>query len=48
MVATFNGWDDMPEEQREALERWEEEQGSNALTIPVSPRISSFIRHISE
>jgi hypothetical protein len=26
MVATFNGWEDMPEQEREALERWEEEQ----------------------
>jgi hypothetical protein len=25
MVATFNGWDDMPEAEREALERWEEQ-----------------------
>jgi hypothetical protein len=23
MVATFNGWDDMPEVEREALEQWE-------------------------
>jgi hypothetical protein len=23
MVATFNGWDDMPEDEREALEQWE-------------------------
>ena len=27
MVATFNGWDDMREAEREALERWEELQG---------------------
>jgi hypothetical protein len=26
MVATFNGWDDMPEVEREALEVWEQEQ----------------------
>lgn len=25
MVATFNGWDDMPEVEREALELWEQE-----------------------
>jgi len=25
MVATFNGWDDMREAEREALERWEQE-----------------------
>ena len=25
MVATFNGWDDMPETEREALEQWEQE-----------------------
>ena len=24
MVATFNGWDDMPELEREALELWDE------------------------
>ena len=23
MVATYNGWEDMPEEEREALEQWE-------------------------
>jgi hypothetical protein len=26
MVATFNGWDDLCEGEREALERWEQEQ----------------------
>jgi hypothetical protein len=25
MVATFNGWDDMAEFEREELERWEQE-----------------------
>lgn len=25
MVATFNGWDDMPEVERESLEQWERE-----------------------
>jgi hypothetical protein len=28
MVATFNGWEDMPEAEREALEQWEEAQRS--------------------
>jgi hypothetical protein len=23
MVATYNGWEDMPEDEREALEQWE-------------------------
>lgn len=26
MVATFNGWEDMPEAEREALELWEQRQ----------------------
>jgi hypothetical protein len=26
MVATFNGWDEMPELEREALELWEQER----------------------
>jgi hypothetical protein len=26
MVATFNGWDEMPEVEREALEVWEQER----------------------
>jgi hypothetical protein len=28
MVATFNGWEDMPEAEREALEQWEQTQRS--------------------
>jgi hypothetical protein len=26
MVATFNGWEDMPEGERESLDQWEREQ----------------------
>jgi hypothetical protein len=29
MVATFNGWDEMPELEREALELWEQERPSD-------------------
>jgi hypothetical protein len=29
MVATFNGWDEMPELEREALDLWELETGNN-------------------
>jgi hypothetical protein len=36
MVATFNGWDDMPEVEREALEQWEREHEglSSAWALP--------------
>jgi hypothetical protein len=30
MVATFNGWDEMPEGEREALDLWEQAQRSMA------------------
>jgi hypothetical protein len=32
MVATFNGWDDMPEIEREALERWEQQNQRRSAT----------------
>jgi hypothetical protein len=36
MVATFNGWDDMPEAERESLEQWEREHEgqSSAWALP--------------
>ena len=36
MVATFNGWDDMPDGEREALEQWEREHDgeSSAWALP--------------
>jgi hypothetical protein len=37
MVATFNGWDEMPEPEREALDLWEQERmGNEALTLPAA------------
>lgn len=48
MVATFNGWDDMKEDEREALEQSEREQFLDSLTTHTSARISSFYPQISE
>jgi hypothetical protein len=36
MVPTYNGWEDTPEEEREALELWEEASG----LAPRQPRRS--------
>jgi hypothetical protein len=40
MVATYNGWDDMPEDEREALEQWEakdrSQRPSRGVALPSS------------
>jgi hypothetical protein len=36
MVPTYNGWEDTPEDEREALELWEEASGLS----PLQPRRS--------
>ena len=48
MVATFNGWDDMREDEREALECWEKEGPAPSLTTRNLARISSAYPQISE
>ena len=39
MVGTFNGWEDMPEQERELLETWEEEDSpcGGVLTAETPP-----------
>lgn len=58
MVATFNGWDDMAEAERESLEQWElENQGRSSAwalrtrfwpTPLLTPLISGRISKISQ
>jgi len=58
MVATFNGWDDMAEAERESLEQWElENQGRSSAwalrtwlwpTPLLTPLISGGISTISQ
>lgn len=40
MVATYNGWDEMPESEREELEQWEAAMGDSlaeGLEAPPAP-----------
>ena len=39
MVPTYNGWEDTPEDEREALDRWEEAT-ETVLTLPRRSRAS--------
>ena len=39
MVPTYNGWEDTPEDEREALELWEE-ASETLLTLPRRSRTS--------
>jgi hypothetical protein len=39
MVPTYNGWEDTPEDEREALELWEE-ASENVLALPRRSRAS--------
>jgi hypothetical protein len=40
MVATFNGWDELPEAEREGLEQWEQEPTMGAHDLGREPRAS--------
>jgi hypothetical protein len=46
MVATFNGWDDMPEVEREGLEQWEREHEgrSSAWALPTQLILTAATR----
>ena len=39
MVPTYNGWEDTPEDEREALDRWEE-ASETVLALPRRSRAS--------
>ena len=44
MIATFNGWDDQSEVEREALEQWEEGLLATTAGLVRQSRSSGFFR----
>jgi hypothetical protein len=47
MVPTYNGWEDIPEDEREALEQWEAQdrtrgRSSQRVTRPVAALLDEF------
>jgi hypothetical protein len=43
MIATFNGWDELPEAEREGLEQWEEALRSLSDGLRREPRVSGSL-----